>query len=103
MHFGSLELRALTLIWENMDGRQLGRIFGHSVVFPFSVSTKIAAHPCDTLHLLILGLTKDVDLTITNILEGKVQYKSEEPGVEADKTVETTTLDQSALKSTSVC
>ena len=33
--------------------------------------------------LSVSALTKDVDLTITNILEGRVQFSPEEPGVEA--------------------
>jgi len=50
-----------------------------------------------------LSLTKDVDLTITNILEGRVQYKAEEPGVEADRAVlpVQATHKQSTSKSTS--
>jgi hypothetical protein len=44
---------------------------------------------------LCKGLTKDVDLTITNILEGRVPYKAEEPAVEADRT---TTSSHSTIK-----
>jgi hypothetical protein len=38
------------------------------------------------IFFMCKALTKDVDLTITNILEGRVQYKAEEPAVEADRT-----------------
>ncbi|KAK2154213.1 hypothetical protein LSH36_274g01040 [Paralvinella palmiformis] len=46
-----------------------------------------------------LALTKDVDLTITNILEGRVQFSPEEPGVEA--TPSTSVANSSQQKQTS--